>query len=351
MILVNLDTFQFQNPSAPVISNDQFQSANFNITLGIGQTNARLRFVLEENIELSPLHTSIQYLDSNGLSYEANQIPSSYPLMARGSVLIQDSLDQTWADTGWARIAVIEQKQKPLFDGVFTIGSVTYEIHLESSNEKPTRMVAHQIKQGNSLVDPPSRLSTCASPSHNAMQGKRQEWNAWGNDLTQSIGSTDGCPRTRQTAYIGVATDCAYTASFNSTNDAHRHILNVINTASVVFENSFNVSIGIQNLTISDAECPSSVSGTTAWNSACSEGDLNWRLQNFSSWRSSLNDNNAYWTLFSGCPSSSGEVGVSWIGALCNSESGYSSSGAGTNVVARTQLEWQVFAYVLRPFR
>ncbi|KAJ5674491.1 uncharacterized protein N7477_004425 [Penicillium maclennaniae] len=283
MILVNLDTFQIQDPSAPVFLNKQFQFTNFDITIGIGQTNERLRFMLEENTDLSPLHTSIQYLDSNGLSYGANQFSSSYPLMARGSVLIQDSLDQTWADIGWARIAVIEQRDSPLFDGVFTIGSVTYEIHLESSNEEPTRMVAHQIEQGNSLDDPPSLRSTCASPSHNVMQGKRQEWNAWGDDLTQSIGSTDGCPRTRQVAYIGVATDCAYTASFNSTDDAHHHILNVINTASVVFENSFNVSIGIQNLTISDAECPSSVLGTTAWNAACSEGDLNWRLQRFSS--------------------------------------------------------------------
>ncbi|KAJ5313398.1 uncharacterized protein N7443_000282 [Penicillium atrosanguineum] len=291
---LNLNAFRIQDPSASIFSNNPSQSTNLNITIGIGQTGQRLRFTLEENFDLSPWHTSIRYLDSNGVSHEANQSPSLYPLIARGSVLVQTSTDGTWSDVGWARIAVIEQKESPLFDGIFTIESITYEIHLETSDEEPTGMVAHRIEQANSLDDQPSLYSTCASPSNNLMNGKRQEWNAWGDDVTETIGSTNGCPSTRQIAYIGVATDCAYTASFNSTDDAHRHILNVINTASVVLENSFNVSIGIQNLTISDAECPNSVSDTTAWNAACSEGDLNLRLQRFSSWRSSINDNNAY---------------------------------------------------------
>lgn len=124
-------------------------------------------------------------------------------------------------------------------------------------------------------------------------------------------------------------------------DDARQHITEVVNTMSVVFENSFNISIVVQNITLSDPGCPASGSDGTGWNAACTEGDTKWRLREFSSWRNSLDDNYAYWTLFTGCSSSSGEVGVSWVGALCSSGR---SSEAGANVVARTQSEWQIFA-------
>jgi hypothetical protein len=339
-----LNEIDFQDPSASFFRGDNLQSTSLDITMSIGQTDQRLRFNLEENTDLALRHTSVQYLNIHGRSREAYQSPNSYPLLTKGSVTIQNSLNESWADVGWARIAVIEQGESPLFDGIFTINSTTYEIQLERNDQQPTKMVAYRNERPAALDGQPSPFSTCASQPNNSTNSKRQEWDAWGDyDLVENIGNTDGCPSSRQIVYIGVATDCAYSAGFNSTDDAHRHILNVINTASVVFENSFNISIGVQNITISDAECPESISGTADWNAACSEGDLNWRLERFSSWRSSINDNNAYWTLFSGCPASSGEVGVSWIGALCNSGSVYSSS-AGTNVVARTQLDWRVFA-------
>jgi hypothetical protein len=117
----------------------------------------------------------------------------------------------------------------------------------------------------------------------------------------------------------------------------------MVNTASVVYEISFNISLQIRNLTISDPKCPSGGSGDEYWNAPCSTGNMHWRLREFSSWGASLYDDNAYWTLLTGC-SDGGEVGVSWIGALCNSGSPYRYSGAGTNVVARTQNEWEVFA-------
>ncbi|RMJ27314.1 hypothetical protein PHISP_01828 [Aspergillus sp. HF37] len=181
------------------------------------------------------------------------------------------------------------------------------------------------------------QVPTCASQPDTS---KRQDWNTWDDngDLAKNIGNHQGCPNTRQIAYIGVATDCNYTASFDSADDVYRHISSVVRTTSVVFENSFNISLSVRNVSISDAQCPESVSEeTTEWNAPCSVGDLNSRFRRFSAWRDSIDDDeNAYWTLFTGCKSPSDDVGVSWIGELCSS--------AGANIVARTQLEWQIFA-------
>lgn len=193
-------------------------------------------------------------------------------------------------------------------------------------------------------VDHEYPLSICRSESESPLN--RRQGSGYGldnSDLISAIGSTRGCPTTREIAYIGLVTDCTYTSGFDSADSAGEYIQSFVNTASVVFENSFNISLMIRNLSISDAECPNGGSSDADWNAPCSAGDMNWRLNRFSSWRASLYDDNAYWTLLTGC-SSGDQVGVSWIGSLCNSGSQFGSSGVSTNVVARTQNDWEVFA-------
>lgn len=214
-------------------------------------------------------------------------------------------------------------------------------------------MLVYQASAPSSLsgYDDPSLQQSCTSPSIATLDRRQLGWgdDSGNESLADTIGSTSGCPASRRIAYIGIATDCTYSAEFNSTDAVRRNIINVVNTASVVFENSFNVSLGLRNLTISDAECPDSVSGASQWNAPCSSGQLNWRLDRFSSWRSSIDDDNAYWSLLTGCPDT-GAVGISWVGELCNSgASGYRSSTPGANVIARSQSEWQVFAYESSP--
>lgn len=46
-----------------------------------------------------------------------------------------------------------------------------------------------------------------------------------------TIGSTDGCPRTRQIALIGIATDCTYTAEFDDEAQLEKNVVNILNTA------------------------------------------------------------------------------------------------------------------------
>lgn len=214
---------------------------------------------------------------------------------------------------------------------------VDIDSHHTNSRRKRKRSV-EQVCNAN-----PSSLATLLNPSSASSTLQERQ-----SALSYTIGDTSGCPTSRKVALIGIATDCSYTASFDSTESVRQNILNVVNTASGVFESTFNISLGLRNLTISDAGCPSAAATDSApWNVPCSSGNITWRLQSFSQWRSEIvDDDNAYWTLMTDCPTG-GEVGISWIGALCNSGNGSSyasSTGVSANVVARTSSEWQVFA-------
>lgn len=171
--------------------------------------------------------------------------------------------------------------------------------------------------------------------------------NSGGVNLKQSIGSTAGCPTSRKVALIGVATDCTYTGTFNSTQSAHENVINQINTASNVYERTFNITLGLQNLTVSEKECPGSPPTASPWNIGCSTNTtITDRLNIFSQWRGQRNDTNAYWTLLTNCATGA-EVGLAWLGQACvndvNHGSGETVSGA--NVVAKTPTEWQVIAH------
>ncbi|CAG7944610.1 unnamed protein product [Penicillium nalgiovense] len=316
--------------------------STFNITTDIDRSERALRFVLETNDDLISEHAYIHNLDVYGQSAGEGAIGSALYL-TKGSVWIENPPGRQWENVGWARLAVTQEKEALSLDGTFTVSSSQYEVWQEAQEDGPAKIIARKRESSFPTGNRLSLNSTCATTPEDVLNKRQLEWNAWGDNLADNIGNTYGCPQTRQIAYVGIATDCTYTASFNSSDSAQRYILNMVNTASVVFENSFNISLSIQNLTMSNAECPTSISALTDWNTACSVGDLNTRLETFSSWRSSINDNNAYWTLLTGCSAGAGQVGVSWIGALCNSGASYSASSA--NVVARTQSEWQVFAH------
>jgi hypothetical protein len=119
----------------------------------------------------------------------------------------------------------------------------------------------------------------------------------------------------------------------------------------VQYEDSFNITLGLQNLTISDAACPASAPESAPWNVGCSDNvTIQDRLNLFSAWRGERNDSNAYWTLLSTCPTDSA-VGLAWLGQACVTSSQVASSStgnetvSGANVVVRTSTEWQVLAH------
>jgi hypothetical protein len=166
-------------------------------------------------------------------------------------------------------------------------------------------------------------------------------------DLRTTVGDTGGCPSTNMIASVGIATDCSYTSLFNSIDDVVHNVVSMINSASEVFERSFNITLKLNNLEVSESVCLDSDREPRHWNIPCSNGSLFDRLDKFSIWRATRTDNNAFWTLMTGC--SGAGIGVAWLGQLCNTDY-VQYRGTGATVVAATGREWQVFAYVPLPF-
>ena len=312
-----------------------------------------------------------------------------------------------WMNVGWSRIMIRRDGVNPLFEGAFSIGDDNHHIQFQS-NYMSTKhemdpdaesslddyMVLFRdsdiarkpwIRPGHSELKrtdefnaldaseascKSNRLNFNSNPQHPIFRRDARVWGAMpmgslfgkrqidgngipagGNsgsvNLKSSIGSSAGCPGTRKVALIGVATDCGYTGSFNSTQSAHANVINQINSASNVYEKTFNISLGLQNLTTMDATCPGTPAAATPWNTGCGgNSTITDRLNQFSSWRGQRNDSNAYWTLLTSC-NTGAEVGLSWLGQLCVSDV-QSSSGetvSGANVVAKTSTEWQVIAH------
>ncbi|GAA6010631.1 hypothetical protein JCM10207_007774 [Rhodosporidiobolus poonsookiae] len=219
-------------------------------------------------------------------------------------------------------------------------------------------------------------LDRASSPSHvhpAAAYPPRQRQKRQGDDISggsgtssnfiNSIGSTTGCPKQALVVFVGVAADCTYVSSYGSAEAAREQILTDFNTVSAVYQQSFNVSLGIVELAVMNATCPttsSEVDSSNPWNLPCpstsgSTGtnssigiDLNSRLSVFSQWRGDKggSDGAGLWHLLTACQTGS-EVGVAWLGTLCRVAA--SSSGgqttSGTAVTAITRSEWQVIAH------
>ena len=193
--------------------------------------------------------------------------------------------------------------------------------------------------------------------STNMLLGKRQidsngipagGGNSGGVNLKSTIGNSAGCPSTRMVALVGVATDCGYTGSFNSSDSARQNVITQMNSASNLYEKTFNITLGLHNLTVSEANCPGAVQQSAPWNTACADNTtIQDRLNTFSAWRGTKVDNNSHWTLLTTC-NTGAAVGLSWLGQACVQAAVAASSNettTGANVVAKTSTEWQVIAH------
>lgn len=117
--------------------------------------------------------------------------------------------------------------------------------------------------------------------------------------------------------YIGVAADCTYAALNSSTGGTRSQILQDMNSVSNLYRSTFNVSIGVVDMEVRDANCPSTASADAAWNVGCDGSNapsLDQRLSLFSQWRGDRDANGTgLWHLLTTCQSGS-EVGVAWLG-------------------------------------
>lgn len=170
--------------------------------------------------------------------------------------------------------------------------------------------------------------------------------------LTSTIGQTAGCPLQREVAVLGAAADCNFVQAFNSTASARASIIAAFNSASLVYEDSFNISLGLGQIVISAESCPTTAASASLWNTACSDSiTIGDRLSDFSLWRGSQSDTFAAWSLMTTCATGS-EIGVAWLGTLCNTNTTNqtTSTVSGTNVVAATTSGgsyWKTLAHEL----
>lgn len=368
--------------------------SSFDLTFLLHDGSDKVRLTLQPNHDVISDDAVIQYLNTDGTIKHEEPIKRSDHRVYKGDAFVQHPGHGEWLKAGWARISVYRDGANPIFEGAFRIDGNNH--HVQSSanyrrtqhHEDPTidfsddeYMVvwrdsdvlpdhdAHdELKRG---LDRP----TCESdsldfnngPDHPIFSGidlrdmspaddrhifGRQDDTPTGGsgagvNLASTIGSTNGCPTSRKVALVGIATDCTYTAEFDNKEAARTNIIQMVSAASEVYESTFNISLGIHDLVVSDAACPGTAQETAPWNVACSSSvTISDRLNTFSNWRAQRNDTNAYWTLLSTCNTDSA-VGLAWLGQLCITGAGGDSNEttAGANVVVRTSTEWQVFAH------
>ncbi|GAA5988146.1 hypothetical protein JCM11641_003611 [Rhodosporidiobolus odoratus] len=233
---------------------------------------------------------------------------------------------------------------------------------------------------GFSPIDHLSYPSSSLSPSYPVKRRglhKRQGDDISGgsgssSNFINSIGSTAGCPKEARVVFVGMAADCTYVSSYGSAEAARTQILTDMNSVSALYQQSFNVSLGIVELAVMNSTCPTSSSEIDPqypWNLPCptsssssssssSSGgssttssigiDLNARLSVFSQWRGDKGggDGAGLWHLLTACQTGS-EVGVAWLGQLCrvtaSSSDGQTTSGTGVTAITRS--EYQVVAH------
>lgn len=393
------------NPIIHTPSHRVHAYSSFDLTFQLHQDKQKVRVSLEPNHDIIPDSLTVTHLGLDGNVERHEKVERTDHRVFKGHAFVQYPGRSDWMRSGFARITLKQDGPNPVFQGVFRIHGNHHHI-MTASNYMQSRLegdpdikvsddeymivwrdtdvlqdpaYSHdELKRGlgydgsscssddlgfNTGDDHPVRRgldlrNVSAAVETNALFARQMDGTTGGNgagvNLASTIGQTAGCPTTRKVALVGIATDCTYRAKFDSESDMRENIVNLVNTASELYESTFNISLGIQNLTTQEAECPGTAPASVPWNVACSDSvTLSDRLNLFSSWRGQFQDNNAYWTLLSTCNTDSA-VGLAWLGQACStgSSSQDGSSGgnetiAGANVVVRTDggTEWQVFAH------
>ncbi|KAI1344039.1 zinc metalloprotease mde10 [Xylariaceae sp. FL0016] len=379
------------NPILHTPSHRVHAHSSFDLSFLLHDEQDKIRIALEPNHDVLSNNAVISYLGPDGTVTREEKIDRSEHRVYRGHTFVQHPHHHEWINAGWARITVHRDGLNPIFEGTFRVNGNQH--HLQSSRtyrqtrlaEDPeaweaddeymivwrtTDVISNTYDNGRELKRGlGANASVCSSdlldfnsennhPIHRGLDVRELftrdsiDGGTTGSsgatvDLSSTIGSTAGCPTTRKVALIGIATDCTYTEALGSKEEARSNIISMVNSASQLYESTFNISIGIQNLTISEAQCPGTPSASSEWNQDCSDSvTITDRLVMFSEWRGQFIDSNAYWTLLSTC-NTDAAVGLAWLGQLCaqGSSPNGNETTAGANVVVRTNTEWQVFAH------
>ena len=389
-----------QDPSIQTPSHRIHAFSRFDLQFSLHQRQQRVKLTLEPNHDILPQGASVQYLNAAGELTRSEPVVRHHHKVFKGHSWIRED-DGSWTHSGWARIVIRRDGIDPLFEGAFTVFHDHHHVKLRSnylsskheldphveysddeymvmfrdsdisqpahpklrrSNQAGTSCQSHRLSFNSNpsqiLLGPELKRDQGAwgSAPISSFLGKRSiidgtgiptGGNSGGVNLKLSIGDTTGCPTSRKVALIGVATDCSYTATFNSSQTAYANVINQINLASDVYERTFNITLGLQDLTVTEEPCPATAPAGAPWNIGCDgTTTITDRLNLFSEWRGERNDTNAYWTLLTDC-NTGPEVGLAWLGQACVTDviRNQDEIVSGANVVAKTPTEWQVIAH------
>ncbi|EQL01207.1 ADAM protease ADM-B [Ophiocordyceps sinensis CO18] len=373
--------------------------SEFDLTFSIHNGNQKIRLALSPNHDIIHDDFAVTHLAPDGTVREIERVPRTEHKVYKGDAFIQRPGHQGWSKAGWARITIHQDGEHPTFDGALSVDGDHHNIQsahrymklrgkddpvVEAPGDGRDSMVVWRdsdIMDSADALDDRTELKRSVLPepicgadslhfnthidlsmqSPRTLQAMdlrslfgRQSGDSRGGgnpalNLASSIGSLDGCPSTRKVALVGIATDCTYWKDLNTAAEIRKNVIDMVNKASQMYESTFKISLGIQNLTVSDRVCPSSPAPATPWNVDCSDRfNISDRLNSFSEWRGQFRDSNAYWTLLTKCPTGSA-VGLAWRGQLCREGLESTTAGnekvASANVVVGTDTEWQIFAH------
>ncbi|OAD03386.1 hypothetical protein MUCCIDRAFT_143452, partial [Mucor lusitanicus CBS 277.49] len=278
----------------------------------------------------------------------------------------------TTTQLGWARILVRHdlmsrhKRDQPIIEGAFKVQNDIYHIKATTNYNLVKRSVDIAASDSDVMViyrdsDTQQHQGNEASQAHacgfdNLLHGSiAKRGAAVSRDAFTKL-TGQGCPTTKKsrcTDELNSAADCTYVQHYKSVDNARTQIINNFNMASAVFEETFNISLGLINITIMDRTCPQQIDPQVAWNRACDANySLGNRLSDFSLWRSNMkNDGAGLWHLMTNCATGV-EVGLAWLKQLCNTEAhaqinsdGKKQFVSGAGVSAITRDEWKVVAH------
>ncbi|KAF3177218.1 hypothetical protein TWF225_003021 [Orbilia oligospora] len=379
--------------------------SDFSITFSIDRPYQQIKLSLEPNHDVVDHNVKIEYMGADGKIVQAENIDRSQEKVFKGTSYLMG--EHGWEYAGHARIYVYKDGESPLFGGAFAIHGNDHHIQLRSGymqtkhdedphldgeeefmvvvrdsdinegirsqhkrgieaekscgsddlafNTDPNHKIRRQIMESAGMKRDVSWNPLGANSIFGRMK-KRQVDNSSGGfgggiNLRSVIGSTVGCPSTRKVALMGIVADCEYVASFGNNGERVRqNIISVVNEASTLFESTFNITLGLANLIVSNPNetCPVTPPQTAPWNLRCSSNTtIEDRLNILSEWRGTKSgDGLAFWTQLTNCPTGA-SVGLAWLGLLCQSEANRQNTNfvSGANVVARTNQEYKVLAH------
>ncbi|EMR08916.1 hypothetical protein PNEG_02698 [Pneumocystis murina B123] len=334
-----------------------------------------VKLTMVPNLDLLSEDSYLKIHNEDGEVISSERIDRNNYRVYRGDAFITYTenntglLEKKWHKIGWARISLHQDGDLPIFEGAFSLSNDFYTVKtaenymlLKEAHEpeifepkksmvlwresnKPPKTLRKRSNIYldnkcllNSLYDDmvPINLAALSSNSRKSNAAEKSSLFSSRIRLAEYIGDNSGCPKYKQIAYVGAALDCNYISMFQSSIDATNHVIHLYNRVSLIYEETFNISLGLLNITIMNRSCPKE-NPKVLWNVACSlQHNISTRLKHFSLWRTQIKDNIALWSLFTTCRNTM-EVGIAWYGVLCQdiiSKNQDINWVSGTNVIA-----------------